>query len=337
MDFYNILTKWYLQHHRELPWRATRDPYAIWLSEIILQQTRVAQGQPYFESFLKAFPDVICLADADEQTVLRLWQGLGYYSRARNLHATAKHVAYHLNGTFPDSYRKLLELKGVGTYTAAAIASFAYGERVPVVDGNVFRVLSRYFGIHTDIGSGAAKAEFTALALAVMGDDPALFNQSIMEFGALQCTPKNPNCERCPLQSSCYALQHRMVDRLPVKLKKTKVRTRFLNYIIYRDPNNQTMIRQRTGNDIWKNLYEFPLIETETELSEVTPQLLEEPQTSFGREPHRVVHKLSHQVLHISFWQIPVDQLPEHAVSVDKLHEYPFPIALHNFIERHLR
>ena len=200
MNFHNTLISWYLQNKRDLPWRNTADPYPIWLSEIILQQTRVAQGTPYFLSFTTSFPTIFDLANATEEQVLKLWQGLGYYSRARNLHYTAKYVAFELSGEFPTTYNELLKLKGVGEYTAAAIASFCYNEAVPVVDGNVFRVLARYFDIETDIALASAKKEFAALAFELMTKDtqgkvnPAVFNQAMMEFGALQCVPQSPNC-----------------------------------------------------------------------------------------------------------------------------------------------
>ena len=223
MIFYNYLIKWYLENKRDLPWRKTTNPYHIWLSEIMLQQTRVAQGMPYFLSFVEAFPTVFDLAKAEEEQVLKLWQGLGYYSRARNLHKTAQYIATELNGVFPDNYKDLLQLKGVGDYTAAAIASFSYNEAVPVVDGNVFRVLSRYFDLDTDIAQAFAKKEFAALAFELMPKDtPATFNQAIMEFGALQCVPKNPDCAVCVFNESCAALQKKKVELLPVKSKKSK-------------------------------------------------------------------------------------------------------------------
>jgi A/G-specific adenine glycosylase len=209
MKFSNSLIQWYLQNKRDLPWRNTTNPYHIWLSEIMLQQTRVAQGMPYFLSFTEAFPTVFDLANAKEEQVLKLWQGLGYYSRARNLHATAKHIAFELNGEFPTSYKELLKLKGVGEYTAAAIASFSFDEPVAVLDGNVFRVLSRYYNVESDISLPKTKTEFQQLAQEVLDkNNPALFNQAIMEFGALQCVPKNPNCEACVLNSGCAGLQY---------------------------------------------------------------------------------------------------------------------------------
>ncbi|HRN43741.1 MAG TPA: A/G-specific adenine glycosylase, partial [Flavobacterium sp.] len=251
MSFSNLLIKWYLQKKRDLPWRNTINPYLIWLSEIMLQQTRVAQGMPYFLSFTTAFPTVFDLAKANEEQVLKLWQGLGYYSRARNLHKTAQFVANELDGIFPDNYKDLLQLKGVGEYTAAAIASFSYNEVIPVVDGNVFRVLSRYFDIETDIAAASAKKEFAALAFELMAkDNPALFNQAIMEFGALQCVPKSPNCNICIFNESCTALQKKKVDQLPVKSKKLKVRKRYFNYLVVTDELGNTIIQKRTAKGI---------------------------------------------------------------------------------------
>nr|WP_321539525.1 A/G-specific adenine glycosylase [Flavobacterium piscinae] len=223
MTFSNRLIQWYLENKRDLPWRNTTNPYPIWLSEIILQQTRVAQGLPYYERFIETFPTVFDLANASEEQVLKLWQGLGYYSRGRNLHKTAQIIAFELNGTFPTTYTELLKLKGIGSYTAATIASFSQKEVVPVVDGNVFRILARYFDVETDISSATAKKEFTALANELIDSkQPDVFNQALMEFGALQCVPKNPNCSICVFKDSCAALQKKKVDLLPIKLKKRK-------------------------------------------------------------------------------------------------------------------
>src|SRR5690606_28672368 len=220
MTFSQKLISWYLQNKRDLPWRNTKNPYKIWLSEVILQQTRVAQGLPYYENFVKHFPTVFDLAKANEEQVLKIWQGLGYYSRARNLHHTAQYVSENLNGEFPKTYNKLIKLKGIGSYPAAAISSFSNDENVAVLDGNVYRVLSRYFGIETDISSSQGKKEFQEMADEVLDKKrPALFNQAIMEFGALQCVPKNPNCEVCVFNDSCVALQKNKVAQLPVKLK----------------------------------------------------------------------------------------------------------------------
>ena len=230
MSFAPKILNWYYKHQRDLPWRETREPYKVWLSEIILQQTRVAQGMPYYYRFVKAFPAVDDLARAPEEEVLKLWQGLGYYSRARNLHATAKIVAEDFDGKFPETYKGLKSLKGVGDYTASAIASFCFDVPEPVVDGNVYRVLSRYFGVGTPINSTQGVKYFKELAREVMdADNIRDYNQGIMEFGAIQCAPKKPYCLLCPLQDSCVALKENKVDQLPVKLGKTKVRSRYFN------------------------------------------------------------------------------------------------------------
>jgi A/G-specific adenine glycosylase len=345
MDFSNLLIKWYLQNKRDLPWRNTSDPYPIWLSEIMLQQTRVAQGTPYFLSFTTAFPTVFDLAKANEEQVLKLWQGLGYYSRARNLHKTAQYVATELKGIFPDNYNDLLKLKGIGDYTAAAIASFSYNEAVPVVDGNVFRVLSRYFDIETDIAQTSAKKEFSALAFELMPkDNPAIFNQAIMEFGALQCVPRSPNCTVCVFNESCAALQKKKVDRLPIKSKKLKVRNRYFNYIVANDENENTLIQKRTAKGIWQNLYEFPLLETKKEenFDFVSEQIQNEYfkdnriESILETNDKGIIHKLSHQHLHIKFWKVAVNGIIENGVDQETLKTFPFPIVIHNYIEKEL-
>lgn len=342
MDFTNSLIIWYLQNKRDLPWRNTTNPYPIWLSEIILQQTRVAQGTPYFLSFVNIFPNVFDLAAANEEQVLKLWQGLGYYSRARNLHKTAQYVAYELSGVFPETYKDLLKLKGIGEYTAAAIASFSYNEAVPVVDGNVFRVLSRYFDLETDISLASAKKEFAALAFELMPkDNPALFNQAIMEFGALQCVPKSPDCSICIFNTSCAALQKKKVDQLPLNSKKLKVRNRFFNYLVVSDENENTIISKRTEKGIWHNLYEFPLIETvkEEDFDFISTNI----QNNFFKENEiisvgeynekSIIHKLSHQHLHIKFWKVNLKDTIENGIDSATLKTFPFPIVIFNFIE----
>jgi A/G-specific adenine glycosylase len=343
MKFSNTLIQWYLQNKRDLPWRSTSNPYHIWLSEIMLQQTRVAQGTPYFLAFSAAFPTVFELAAASEEEVLKLWQGLGYYSRARNLHKTAQYVAWELSGVFPASYNELLKLKGVGEYTAAAIASFSYDEVVPVVDGNVFRVLSRYFDVETDIALASAKKEFAALAFELMPkDSPAIFNQAIMEFGALQCVPKSPNCSVCVFNDSCVALQKNKVDLLPVKSKKLKVRNRYFNYLVVADENEDTLIQKRTAKGIWQNLYEFPLIETAKE--EGFDHVAEQIQMDYFAENEvvsimacnekSIIHKLSHQHLYIKFWKVSLKGAVENGISNEVLKTFPFPIVIYNFIEQ---
>ncbi len=343
MTFYKQLINWYLQNKRDLPWRKTQNPYLIWLSEIMLQQTRVAQGLPYYESFVTAFPTVFDLANASEEQVLKLWQGLGYYSRARNLHYTAKYIANQLNGNFPETYKNLLQLKGVGDYTAAAIASFSFDEKVPVVDGNVFRVLSRVFDIETDISSISAKKEFQKLALQLMPtNNPAIFNQAIMEFGALQCVPKNPNCEICIFNSKCLALQKNKIASLPVKTKKTKVSNRFLNYLIFEDEIQNTLIQKRSEKGIWHNLYEFPLIETQEDVS--LEEIIKLTSNKYAQEypinsleelqSVPIKHKLSHQNLSIQFWKVKLNGLLNDGLSFSEVLKFPFPIVIYNFIEK---
>jgi A/G-specific adenine glycosylase len=343
MKFSKILIQWYLQKKRDLPWRNDTNPYTIWLSEIMLQQTRVAQGLPFFIRFTNAFPTVFDLAMANEDEVLKLWQGLGYYSRARNLHKTAKQIAFEFNGEFPKNYTELLKLKGIGEYTAAAIASFAYNENVPVVDGNVFRVLSRYFDVETDITSASAKKEFTQLAKELLPDGKAnLFNQAIMEFGALQCVPKNPDCQNCIFNDSCLALLNKKVAQLPVKSKKLKVRHRFFNYLVFSDSNNNTLIQRRTQKGIWQNLYEFPLLETETiETNDYLLELIQNQNFVNNKfdtielwNSENIIHKLSHQHLNIKFWKIKVKDTIENGINLKSAAEFPFPIVIFNFIEK---
>lgn len=343
MIFHNTLIKWYLQNKRDLLWRETKDPYLIWLSEIILQQTRVAQGTPYYESFVTTFPTVHDLANATEEQVLKLWQGLGYYSRARNLHQTAQYISQELSGVFPKTYADLLKLKGVGEYTAAAIASFSFNETVAVVDGNVFRVLARYFDIQIDIALSTAKKEFTATAFEIMDKNrPALFNQAIMEFGALQCVPKSPNCGVCIFNTSCAALQKKKVDQLPIKSKKLKVKHRFFNYLVVSDGNENSLIQKRTSKGIWHNLYEYPLIETSCSvdfefISNTIQDGFFQDKTileilEYNEVP--IIHKLSHQHLHIKFWKVTIKEAFENGINLEDLKKLPFPIVIFNFIEK---
>ncbi|WP_299128323.1 A/G-specific adenine glycosylase [uncultured Winogradskyella sp.] len=342
MNFKNTLIDWYSKHKRDLPWRHTNDPYFIWLSEIILQQTQVKQGLPYYEAFTKQYPTIFDLANASEEAVLKLWQGLGYYSRARNLHTTAKHIAFDLKGEFPNNYKDLLSLKGVGDYTASAIASIAFNEVAAVVDGNVYRVLSRYFGIDIAINSTIGIKTFKALASDLIDKKrPAIFNQAIMEFGARQCKPKNPDCNICPFNKSCVALEKNVVDILPVKLKKTKVKAKFFNFLVCVDTNKNTIIEQRIGKGIWQNLYQFPLIESKRSLSASEFHLLNLKDT-FLRDvdfdfwlynTEDKVHKLSHQHLHTKFWIIETKQALSTAIPYGELIKYPVPVLISDFIE----
>ena len=341
MIFSKTLTYWYSNNKRNLPWRETQEPYQIWLSEIILQQTQVKQGLPYYEAFVNTYPTVFDLAKAEESQVLKLWQGLGYYSRARNLHATAKYVADTLSGKFPNNYKELLKLKGIGDYTASAIASICFNETSAVVDGNVYRVLSRYFGINTPINSSKGAKEFKALAQELIDrKDPATFNQAIMEFGATQCRPKNPDCMFCPFNDSCVAYNKGEIDELPVKLKKLKVKQRYFNFMVFLSEDKQTLLEKREGKGIWQNLYQFPLIETKQNLEydaffEVVKEhpLLKDKLfdiKQYNDTPK--VHKLSHQHLNTTFWIVTVDSV-KNGIAFGNITNYPVPILIGKFIE----
>jgi len=256
------LLKWHKSIDRKMPWKLTKDPYKIWLSEIILQQTRVQQGTPYYLKFIREFPTVHELAAATEDKVLSAWEGLGYYSRARNLHASAKIISQEFKGIFPDSYDEILKLNGVGPYTAAAIASFAFNQECAVVDGNVQRVIARVFGIEDPIDTNKGKKRIEQLAsILIHKQQPAAYNQAIMDFGATLCKPKNPLCNGCPMQQVCYAFKENKVEVLPIKVKKIKKRTRFFHYLIIEE-DEKVMLEKRGSGDIWQGLYEFPLMET---------------------------------------------------------------------------
>lgn len=341
MSFSHKILAWYKENKRDLPWRKTRDPYKIWLSEIMLQQTRVAQGMPYYHKFLEAFPTVHHLALAPEEQVLKLWQGLGYYSRARNLHATAKMVVEDFDGKFPETYEGLKALKGVGDYTASAIASFCFDEPQPVVDGNVYRVLARYFGVELPINSTQGVKHFKELAREVMdADEIRDYNQGIMEFGAVQCAPQKPYCLLCPLNDSCVALQKNKVVDLPIKLKKTKVKNRYFNYLVFLDDGHHTLLEQRKGKGIWQNLYQFPLIESEGELNaEKLEQNIEENNTypAMGSltlyNNESIVHKLSHQHLYTKFWIVKTSDMLEDGLSWEEIKSFPVPVLIADFIK----
>jgi A/G-specific adenine glycosylase len=345
MTFSQNILIWYAQNKRTLPWRRTRDPYKIWLSEIMLQQTRVVQGTPYYLKFVANFPTIEDLANASEEYVLKLWQGLGYYSRARNLHFTAKTVVNEYGGKFPNTYKELLKLKGVGDYTASAIASICFDEAQPVVDGNVYRVLARYYGVDTPINSTEGVKYFKDLAREVMDSENIRdYNQAIMEFGAMQCAPKNPNCSDCPLNESCLALQKNRVDTLPVKLKKTIVRKRYFNYLVpviqLENEEIKTVLRQRIGKGIWQNLWEFPLFESETEIEiekvkEKLPEILalkDTPVITLHNQK-QIVHKLSHQHLHTRFWMVKTQTNLEGSIEANKIEEYAVPVLIADFIK----
>lgn len=310
--FSNRLCHWYSIHKRDLPWRNTHNPYHIWISEIILQQTRVDQGLEYYLRFIRRFPDINSLAKADLDEVLKLWQGLGYYSRARNLHHAAQTVTYEMGAQFPCSYKEIISLKGIGEYTAAAISSFAFNLPHAVVDGNVFRVLSRIFNEKSPINTSIGKKRFALLAAEVL--DPAYayeHNQAIMEFGALQCTPSSPDCLNCIMNDLCLSYQKNEVNQLPVKIGKTKVRERWFNYVSILH-NGKTWIHQRMSKDIWHQLYEFPLIETANELTFEEFVTSDEFKNLIGHETKFAIepiflnkkHLLSHQKIHANIYKV---------------------------------
>jgi A/G-specific adenine glycosylase len=340
------LIKWYLKNKRELPWRDTRDPYPIWLSEIILQQTRVQQGMPYYFSFLKAFPTVKHMAKASEKDILSLWQGLGYYSRARNLHKTALQVMSQFGGSFPGSYKELLDLKGVGPYTAAAIASFAYKEQVAVVDGNVYRVLSRVFGIYEDITQNSSKKTFAALAQQLIPQkDPDIYNQAIMEFGALHCTPAEPKCGDCCFAEICVA--HLTGDQrvLPVKAKQKAKQERYMTYFMITN-NNTVLMKERGSNDIWQGLFEFLLVETPkaaslTEALKLVPDL---DKKNISGESITYKHILSHQILHAKIYMAEVEKKVYNCIkktynleeiAFNELPVTPKPVLITKYLKAH--
>lgn len=321
------LLRWFNENGRSLPWRETTDPYAIWLSEVILQQTRIQQGWVYWERFLERFPKVEDLASASEDEVLRLWQGLGYYSRARNLHKAAKQVVEH--GSFPNTMEELKQLKGVGDYTAAAIGSISFNLPVAVVDGNVYRVLTRYFGISTPINAPEGKKEFAQLAQSLLPkNEPSTYNQAIMDFGAIQCTPASPRCLICPLAETCEALRSGKVGELPVKLKNLKIKTRHLEYVYIRC-QGQTAIHRRLAGDIWQGLWEPLLFENQPIPTFDAPlQLLKKD----------VKHILTHQRLLADFYLLDIEKrpvLPEKYIWVDEttLDQYALPRLIELLLE----
>lgn len=332
------LIEWYLISKRSLPWRDTRDPYLIWLSEVILQQTRVAQGLPYYEKFRTAYPSIKDLAVADEEEVLKLWQGLGYYSRARNLKKTAEIICKDYGGRFPDTYKELLKLKGIGPYTAAAIASFAFKEKKAVVDGNVYRVLSRVFGIDEPINKSSGQKLFQKLADSLIDSkNPDLFNQAIMEFGAMECTPKKPNCSGCIFNDRCVALATSKIDNLPVNLSKIKVRKRYLHYLMLLDQHRNTRFVKRPNDGIWAGLYEFPMIETsssrELTVNEIEYFLGQSASvTLLSADP--MVHKLSHRYLEVRIYRVEVEDLFEPVVSMDEIDQYPTSTLMERLLQQ---
>ena len=334
------MADWFEENQRWLPWRGETDPYKIWVSEVILQQTRVNQGWEYYRKFIDSFPDVKRLADAHQQDVLLIWQGLGYYSRARNLHLAAQQIVLDHQGIFPQKYLEIRKLKGIGNYTAAAIASIAFQLPYPAVDGNVLRVMTRIFGIYDDIAKQKTIRYITKLCEKLMDrDTPGNFNQALMEFGAIQCTPKNPKCETCPFDSKCMANEKSQTNVLPVNSFKPIIKKRYFHYFLFIN-NRKIIIHRRTAKDIWNNLFQFPMIETQTPCEKLSKNELFV--AGFGKcNPvflKEVIHKLTHQLLTIRYY-IVNDYLPDLKdnwllIPVETLVNYPFPVALKKIIHK---
>ena len=347
--FSEVLRNWYYRNKRDLPWRNTKDPYKIWLSEVILQQTRVVQGLPYYNKFVEKYPTVIHLADADQKDVLRLWQGLGYYSRARNMHQTAKIVKDEWQGKFPDTYAGLVKLKGIGPYTAAAIASFAFDEKVAVVDGNVYRVLARIFDIETDIASHEAKKIFSELANELISaEEPGTHNQAVMEFGATYCTPVNPGCMYCIFNDGCQANLQGKQAVLPVKLKKVKVRNRYFDYYVI-EQAGKLLMAKRGPKDIWEGLYDFYLVESPGNLMEIETSdndflLALLPLATIRSTSEVYRHILTHQRIEVRFWHLVVEgtlsiPLPPDYDFYDweEIEHLPKPILIEKYLKKNHR
>lgn len=344
--FSEKILNWYAENGRDLPWRNTTNPYFIWLSEIILQQTRIEQGRNYYQHFITRYPTVTDLANASQEQVLKSWQGLGYYSRARNLHAAARHIAYDLNGVFPSTHKDILSLKGVGKYTAAAIASFAFRLPYPVIDGNVYRLISRIYGIYTPIGTDQAYKEFEQKLLHLIDRDrPDLFNQAIMDFGSVYCKPTGCDCPNCIFSQECIAYRQGKVDLLPVRPQKIEVKERHFYYIDVNDSHSRLM-QQRQHGDIWQGLYELPLIETPSPLigDQLTQQVSQQLQEWFGQPPQKLTigpelkHQLTHRTIKAQFLvakytRIP-SKKPQNMISVTPEEQKSLPIS--RLIDRYL-
>ena len=332
------LINWYSDNKRSLPWRETKNPYKIWLSEIILQQTQIKQGLPYYLKFNKIFPNIESLASSDEEYVLKNWEGLGYYSRARNLHKAAKVVVDNFEGKFPTNYNELIKLPGIGDYSASAISSFSSNEIRPVLDGNVYRLISRIFQVESVINSSKAVKVFKGiLEKLISKENPGDFNQAIMDYGSLICKPKNPNCLKCIFKTDCLSFNFKTISKFPVKKNNLYKKSRTFNYLVVIDSSNKIVINKRSGKDIWHNLYEFPMIETKKiNKNDIIKHLASKysisnnfitPQFDMTQN-----HKLSHQDLTINYWILSLDYDLNHAIEIKKINDYPFPKPLHSFI-----
>lgn len=343
MTFSNLILNWYNNGHRNLPWRFTKDPYKVWLSEIILQQTRITQGTAYYLKFVNTFPSIIDLANADEEYVLKLWQGLGYYSRARNLHKTAKFICEELNGVFPKKYTEIIKLKGIGPYTAAAISSICYSEKRAVVDGNVYRVLARTHNIHTEINSNKGIKEFQYLADQLISEkNPGDYNQGLMDLGATICLPKKPKCNRCPVKKACESKEQEVAHHLPIKRKKKKPVRRNLNYLFI-EGGQYFYMQKRIQNDIWKDLYDFPHTDEQLSDKDETPTVIEKLMEILPNKPfenlrtYQFIHHLSHQKLHISITHVKTNNLLKNKnyilMNKKKLLNTPLPRPIELFFQ----
>lgn len=345
MDFKSLIIAWFRINKRELPWRETSDPYRIWVSEVILQQTRVAQGISYYLKFTEEFPDIFKLAAADEDRVMKVWQGLGYYTRARNLQKGAKYVVEKFYGNLPSAYDELLTIPGIGPYSAGAIASFAFKQPVPAIDGNVYRVIARVFGVFASPFTSKGKSSFRELLMELMDQkNPDVFNQALLDFGAIQCTPKGPKCETCPFSQYCYALRNNIIGSLPVKEKKLVAKNRYFVYIMVKR-GELTLISKRKAKDIWHSLYEFPKIESDENLDIDMVMSLQEWKKLFKGIIVKVVHVspdvkhvLSHQVIHARFVIVEVNRISENlkenytVVNINQLDNYSVPVLIDSYL-----
>ncbi len=345
MKWTETLLNWYFENKRDFVWRETKDPYKIWLSEIILQQTRTSQGLPFYKKFIKEYPTIKQLALSSEQKILKLWQGLGYYSRARNLHFTAKYILNKYNGKFPNSHQEILSLKGVGDYTASAIASICFNLPHAAVDGNVYRFLSRYFGITTPVGSNIGFKEFKEKATSLMDkSQPGNYNQALIEFGALQCKPRKPNCKICPFNQNCFAVNYNKINMLPVKRKINQIKSRHFNYLVILDKSGRVFIEKREGIGIWQNMYQFPLVETNHKIKNNNELIFHITSSKYKLEIKKekwilwnktsIIHKLSHQKLHVFFWINQTTKILTNSLTLEDLKKLPVPVVIQNFIDK---
>lgn len=346
LNFRKKILSWYYSNRRELPWRFNINPYNVWIAEIIFQQTRINQGIDYYNRFIQRFPDIRSLVQSSEDEVLKMWQGLGYYSRARNLYATAKIIYSEYNGVFPSSYNEIIKLKGIGDYTAAAIASVAFNEPIPAIDGNVYRVLSRLFAVEIPVDSTIGKKQIKEIATSLIDPEyPGDFNQALIEFGALQCLPRNPTCSDCLFNSVCEAFKTQSVEFFPVKIKKTKMTVRYFNYLVI-DQGETIQFNKREGNDIWKNLYDFPMIETKERISPEEFMTSPDWREFFNNDILTIVniseeipHQLTHQKIIARFYFIEVDKNKKYCstcITVDKkdIFALPVPKIIENLLNR---